>query len=104
MMADWPILSLVTFMPLVGVVFLLMIRSSGPAADENARLVAIWTSGFTFIVSLLLLFGFDSSQSGYQFEEFATWIEGTGINYHMGVDGLSMPFILLSTFLTPLRF
>lgn len=101
MMADWPILSLVTFMPLVGVVFLLMIRSSGPAADENARLVAIWTSGFTFIVSLLLLFGFDSSQSGYQFEEFATWIEGTGINYHMGVDGLSMPFILLSTFLTP---
>ena len=101
MLTDWPILSLVTFMPLLGVAFLLMIRSSGAAADNNARLVAIWTSGFTFIVSLVLLFGFDNTQSGYQFEEFTPWIEGTGINYHMGVDGLSMPFILLSTFLTP---
>ena len=101
MLTDWPILSLVTFMPLLGVAFLLMIRSSGAGADNNARLVAIWTSGFTFVVSLVLLFGFDNTQSGYQFEEFAPWIEGTGINYHMGIDGLSMPFILLSTFLTP---
>ena len=101
MLQNWPILSLVTFMPLLGVAFLLMIRSTGPVADNNARYVALWTSGFTFIISLVLLFGFDNNASGYQFEEFAVWIEGTGINYHMGVDGLSMPFVLLSTFLMP---
>ena len=101
MLQNWPILSLVTFMPLLGVAFLLMIRSTGPVADNNARYVALWTSGFTFIISCVLLFGFDNNASGYQFEEFAVWIEGTGINYHMGVDGLSMPFVLLSTFLMP---
>ncbi|MGC6529602.1 MAG: NADH-quinone oxidoreductase subunit M [Candidatus Puniceispirillaceae bacterium] len=101
MLENWPILSLVTFMPLLGVAFLLMIRSSGPAADANARLVALWTSGFTFVISLVLVFGFDNQATGYQFEEFTTWIAGTGINYHMGVDGISMPFVLLSTFLTP---
>ena len=101
MLENWPILSLVTFMPLLGVAFLLMIRSTGPVADNNARYVALWTSGFTFIISLVLLFGFDNNATGYQFEEFAVWIEGTGINYHMGVDGLSMPFVLLSTFLMP---
>lgn len=101
MLENWPILSLVTFMPLLGVAFLLMIRSTGPVAEHNARLVALWTSGFTFVISLVLLFGFDNSASGYQFEEFANWIDGTGIHYHMGVDGISMPFVLLSTFLTP---
>ena len=101
MLENWPILSLVTFMPLLGVAFLLMIRSTGPVADNNARYVALWTSGFTFIISLVLLFGFDNNETAYQFEEFAVWIEGTGINYHMGVDGLSMPFVLLSTFLMP---
>ena len=101
MLENWPILSLVTFMPLLGVAFLLMIRSTGPVADNNARYVALWTSGFTFIISLVLLFGFDNNATAYQFEEFAVWIEGTGINYHMGVDGLSMPFVLLSTFLMP---
>ena len=101
MLENWPILSLVTFMPLLGVAFLLMIRSTGPVADNNARYVALWTSGFTFIISLVLLFCFDNNATAYQFEEFAVWIEGTGINYHMGVDGLSMPFVLLSTFLMP---
>ena len=101
MLTNWPILSLVTFMPLLGVAFLLMIRSSGTVADHNAKFVALWTSGFTFIISLVLVFGFDNSASGYQFEEFAVWIEGTNINYHLGVDGISMPFVLLSTFLTP---
>ena len=101
MLHDWPILTLVTFMPLLGVVFLLMIRSSGAVADNNAKFVALWTSGFTFVISLVLLFGFDNSASGYQFEEFTPWISGANINYHLGVDGISMPFVLLSTFLTP---
>jgi NADH-quinone oxidoreductase subunit M len=59
-------------------------------------------TGFTFLVSLTLLIGFDPQIPGYQFEETAEWLPGTGIGYHMGVDGISMPFVLLSTFLTPL--
>ena len=59
-------------------------------------------TGFTFLVSLTLLIGFDPQVPGYQFEETAEWLPGTGIGYHMGVDGVSMPFVLLSTFLTPL--
>jgi len=69
---------------------------------QNSRFVAMWVSGFTFLVSLPLLIGFDSSVTGYQFEEKAVWLAGTGIGYHMGVDGISMPFVLLSTLLTPL--
>ena len=56
----------------------------------------------TFIISLALVFGFDSTSSGYQFEENRAWLPAVGISYHLGVDGISMPFILLSTLLSPL--
>ena len=102
MLDKWPILSIVTFLPLAGVLFLLMIKGDEKAVAQNSRFVAMWVSGFTFLVSLPLLIGFDSSVTGYQFEEKAVWLAGTGIGYHMGVDGISMPFVLLSTLLTPL--
>ena len=102
MIDNWPILSIVTFLPLAGVLFLLLIKGDEKALAQNSRFVAMWVSGFTFFVSLPLLIGFDSSVTGYQFEEKAVWLAGTGIGYHMGVDGISMPFVLLSTFLTPL--
>ena len=102
MIDNWPILSVVTFLPLAGVLFLLMIKGDEKALAQNSRFVAMWVSGFTFLVSLPLLIGFDSSVTGYQFEEKAVWLAGTGIGYHMGVDGISMPFVLLSTLLTPL--
>ena len=102
MLDKWPILSIVTFLPLAGVLFLLMIKGDEKALAQNSRFVAMWVSGFTFLVSLLLLIGFDSGVTGYQFEEKAVWLAGTGIGYHMGVDGISMPFVLLSTLLTPL--
>ena len=102
MIDKWPILSIVTFLPLAGVLFLLMIKGDEKAVAQNSRFVAMWVSGFTFLVSLPLLIGFDSSVTGYQFEEKAVWLDGTGIGYHMGVDGISMPFVLLSTLLTPL--
>ena len=82
--------------------FLLLIRGNTETVATNARLVALWVSGFTFLLSLSLYFGFDAEMTGYQFEERADWISGSGISYHLGVDGISMPFILLSTFLTPL--
>ena len=102
MIDNWPILSIVTFLPLAGVLFLLLIKGDEKALAQNSRFVAMWVSGFTFLVSLPLLIGFDSSVTGYQFEEKAVWLAGTGIGYHMGVDGISMPFVLLSTLLTPL--
>ena len=102
MISSWPILSVITFLPLTGVLFLLLIRGNTETVATNARLVALWVSGFTFLLSLSLYFGFDAEMTGYQFEERADWISGSGISYHLGVDGISMPFILLSTFLTPL--
>jgi NADH-quinone oxidoreductase subunit M len=102
MIDNWPILSIVTFLPLAGVLFLLLIKGDEKALAQNSRFVAMWVSGFTFLVSLPLLIGFDSSVTGYQFEEKAVWLASTGIGYHMGVDGISMPFVLLSTLLTPL--
>ena len=102
MISSWPLISVITFLPLTGVLFLLLIRGNTESVATNARLVALWVSGFTFLLSLSLYFGFDAEMTGYQFEERADWISGSGISYHLGVDGISMPFILLSTFLTPL--
>ena len=102
MIGDWPLLTIVTFLPLFGALFLLMIRGGDEVVAQNSRHVSLWVTGFTFLVSLTLLVGFDPEMSGYQFEEKAEWLPGTGVGYHMGVDGISMPFVLLSTFLTPL--
>ena len=102
MISSWPLLSVIVFLPLAGVLFLMLIRGDEQTVAANSRQVALWVSGFNFILSLFLLAGFDIHQSGYQFEEQADWITGSGISYHLGVDGISLPFILLSTFLTPL--
>ncbi len=102
MLSSWPILSIVTFLPLMGVLFILLASGNNKSSEHNCKMLAIWVSSFTFIVSLILYFGFDTTMAGYQFEEQVEWIAGSGISYHLGVDGISMPFILLSTFLTPL--
>ncbi len=102
MISNWPILTIITFLPMIGVAFLLMIRGDEEVVARNARNVALWVSGFTFVISLALVLNFDSQAIGYQFEERAEWLPGSGISYHLGVDGISMPFILLSTFLSPL--
>ena len=102
MISSWPLLSVITFLPLTGVLFLMLIRGNERTIAANARLVALWVSGFNFLLSLYLYIGFDPEIVGYQFEERADWIMGSGISYHLGIDGISMPFILLATFLTPL--
>ena len=102
MSTTWPLLSVITFLPLTGVLFLMLVRGSEANVATNAKLVALWVSGFTFFLSLFLYFGFDPNLSGYQFEERVDWISGARISYHLGIDGISMPFILLSTFLVPL--
>ncbi len=96
------LLSLVTFLPLVGAAFIMLIRGDEETVARNARHTALWTSLFTFALSILLWTGFDTSLAGFQFVEKKEWIAGFGIDYHMGVDGISVFFVLLSTFLTPL--
>ena len=102
MNSSWPLLSVITFLPLSGILFLMLVRGTEANVATNAKLVALWVSGFTFFLSLFLYIGFDPDFVGYQFEEQVEWIPGAGISYHLGIDGISMPFILLSTFLVPL--
>ncbi|CAK7255672.1 NADH-quinone oxidoreductase subunit M [Shinella yambaruensis] len=99
-MTDWPILSAVTFLPLVGVALLLLTREDSPYGRRNILNVALLTTVFTFVLSLFIWIGFDNSNPGFQMVEKAEWL-GTGISYHLGVDGISMLFVILSTFLMP---
>ncbi|CDX35361.1 NADH-quinone oxidoreductase chain M (NADH dehydrogenase I, chain M) (NDH-1, chain M) [Mesorhizobium sp. SOD10] len=100
-MTDWPILSLVTFLPLVGVLLILPISDDSENARRNIRAIAFITTAFTFVISLFIWTGFDNSQAGFQFVEKHAWLD-SGISYHMGVDGISMLFVILTTFLMPL--
>ncbi|MAU42051.1 MAG: NADH-quinone oxidoreductase subunit M [Kordiimonas sp.] len=100
-MTEWPILSIITFLPAVGALFILLIRGEKEVADRNARHVALLTTVVTFLASLSLWFGFDKTTADFQFVEKASWLEGT-INYHMGVDGISVLLVLLTTFLMPI--
>jgi len=101
-MDDFPLLSLVTFLPLVGVLFILFIRGDAEVVAQNARAVALWTSLVTFALSLLIWVRFDPTQAGFQMVEEAEWIPSLGIGYRLGVDGISLFFVLLSTLLTPI--
>ncbi|WP_375646130.1 NADH-quinone oxidoreductase subunit M [Bartonella sp. TT29SHDZB] len=99
-MIDWPILSTVTFLPLVGVLLILFIKDDSEAARNNIRNVAFFTTIFVFIISLIIWIGFDSSNQNFQMVEKFNWL-GNGISYHMGVDGISILFVVLSAFLLP---
>jgi len=97
----WPILSVTTFLPAVGAVLVyLMARGRDAAADRNARWIALWATIVTFAVSLIMVARYDASNAGMQFVEQAPWLAAT-INYHMGVDGISFPFVILTTALMP---
>ncbi len=102
MASDWPLLSLVTFLPLVGCVFILFTRGDEVTIARNARYIALWTTVPTFLVSLLVWVNFDPSTAAFQMVEQVEWIPSAAISYHMGVDGISLFFVLLSTFLTPI--
>ncbi|MFV2003757.1 MAG: NADH-quinone oxidoreductase subunit M [Gammaproteobacteria bacterium] len=97
-MFDLPLISLVVWLPIVGGVAVLL---SGDKGDANGvRILALVISIATFILSLGLYTGFDTSTSAMQFVEKVAWIPVFDINYHFGVDGFSMPLIILTTFTT----
>ncbi|PKU25832.1 NADH-quinone oxidoreductase subunit M [Telmatospirillum siberiense] len=101
-MTDWPLLSITTFLPLLGAAFILSIRGEAEVVARNARNVALLTSVATFLVSLLVWANFNSGTADFQMVDQARWLPGFDISYKMGVDGISLFFVLLSTFLTPL--
>ncbi len=101
-MTHLPILSLITFLPVLGALFIFTIRGDEEMVVRNSRQLALWTSLVTFIISVVLILLFDPDTAGFQFVETKQWISGLGIQYYMGVDGISVWFVLLSTFLTPL--
>ncbi len=97
MIASGYLLSLVTFLPLVGA---LIIACQNEKAVGNIRLIALYTTTITFGLSLLIWWNFDKSTAAFQFVEEAKWLGP--IKYKMGVDGISMLFVILTTFLMPL--
>ncbi len=105
-METWPLLSIVTFAPLVGALLILvMVRGDREATDRNARWLALWASLATFLISLLIWINFETGTADFQFVEKVAWFSlpgGYTLSYHMGVDGISMMFVLLSTLLTPI--
>jgi len=100
-MTDWPLLSVVTFIPLICVLFLLPIKDDTEIGRRNIRQVALLGTTATFIMSLLIWASFDVSDPGFQMVE-SIELAGSGFSYAMGVDGISMLFVILTTFLMPL--
>ncbi len=92
-------LTIVTFFPLLGAVVIAFLRRD---RTSSVRWVALLCSLLTFLMTVWLYFGFDSHRAGMQFEEFRIWMVLPPVNYHLGVDGLSMLLILLTGLLTPL--
>ena len=96
-----PLLSLVIFLPLLGALVLLLMPGESDGARGSVRQVALWTSLVDFALSVALWLGFDPSRAGFQFQEHADWIPRFGVSYHVGVDGISLLFVMLATTLTP---
>jgi NADH-quinone oxidoreductase subunit M len=99
-MSGMPLLTLTTFLPLAGALFILMIRAQDEAAILNIRRVALITTAVTFLVSIGIWTGFDPKNPGFQLTETASW-SGGFFAYRMGIDGISILFVLLTTFLMP---
>jgi NADH-quinone oxidoreductase subunit M len=101
-LSSWPWLTLITFLPTLGAVMIFFIRGNEETVARNARNVAMWVSTATFVMSLYLWAEFDPSTHAFQFVEKSAWIPSIGLTYHMGVDGISLLFVILSAFLTPI--
>ncbi len=100
-MKDWPILTTIILLPIVGSALIAVLRGNDEDALKNVRWIALWTTLITFALSLVLLVQFDPNTSGFQFVEHHPWLSNK-ITYYVGVDGLSLPFVILTTFLMPI--
>ena len=95
------LLSIVTFIPaLAALILAVFLRGNDPSAQKNAKWLALLATTATFILSIFIITGFDPSDTGFQFVEERDWI--MGLKYKMGVDGISVLFVMLTTFLMPI--
>ena len=98
---NFPILSYIIFLPLIGAIFIFFIKNNLKNNNLNSRYVALFTSILNFLLSIYLLYLFDNKSSDFQFIETREWLNGF-INYKLGIDGISILFILLTTFIIPI--
>ena len=98
---NFPILSAIIFIPLIGAFFILMTRGAQKDIEKNSKYVAVFTSLANFFLSVFLWYLFDNSTPDFQFVEEKVWMKGF-INFKLGIDGISILFILLTTFITPI--
>ena len=98
---NFPILSAIIFIPLIGALFILVIKGEQKIVEKNSKYVAIFSSLANFFLSFFLWYSFDTSTSDFQFVEKKNWMEGF-INFQLGIDGISILFILLTTFIAPI--
>ena len=98
---NFPILSAIILIPLIGALFILITKGNQKNVENNSKYVAIFSSLANFLLSLFIWYSFDSTTSDFQFVEKKNWIEGF-ITFQLGIDGISILFILLTTFITPI--
>ena len=100
-MLDLPLLSLMLILPLLGAGIILLINGDEAIVQRNTRMVALWTTIFTFVLTLVAWGQFDVSSAEFQLVERYKWI-GDDISFHLGVDGISVLFVVLTGFLMPI--
>ena len=98
---NFPILSSVTFLPLIGALFIFLTQNDADEKNRGAIYVSLFTSFFNLFIALFLWYSFDNNTSDFQFVEEITWISGL-IKYKFGIDGISILFIILTAFITPI--
>ncbi|MCX5737926.1 MAG: NADH-quinone oxidoreductase subunit M, partial [Proteobacteria bacterium] len=96
---DAHLLTVVTFLPLATGLLLILLRG---LPEKIWKVAAVAATTLTFLISLRLWFGYDPTRSGYQFVEYATWLPSWGVHYFVGIDGMSLLLVMLTTFLMPL--
>ena len=100
-MTELPILSIILLIPIIGIFILMFIKGDNENSISNIKQTALWISFLNFVVSLFILFSFDQDNPNFQFQESHFWLNNI-ISYDLGVDGISLLFIILTTFLVPI--
>lgn len=102
MIDSWPLLSLLVFLPVIGMILLAALPMRTENGIRNGKILALGITLVNFLLSLFLLEGFDATLNGFQFVEKTNWWSSLGLTYHLGIDGISLWLVLLSTFLMPI--
>ena len=101
-MINIPILSFLLIFPLVGIFVIFLLNKKDEKYNKKVKEIGLWTTLINLIFSLIILYNFDLTESSFQFVENIPIIDDLGVYYYVGIDGISLPFILLTTFLIPI--